>query len=188
MPAMRRLALAVAMLPLLAGAAHALSCDGVNVPDSASAGGASLVLNGAGIRKATFLNVHVYVAGLYLPAKAANADAIMAANGPWRLDLHFVRDVSASDIRGAWSEGFGKAGGANAALVGELNAKMVDFATGHVLGFIHEPGKGVALNVNGTAVPALGGPEFASALLKVFIGAEPPNAGLKVGLLGGACS
>lgn len=185
---MRRFALAVAMLPMLAGAAGAMSCDGVSVPDSATVGGSSLVLNGAGIRKATFLKVHVYVAGLYLPAKAASADAIIAANGPWRLDLHFVRDVGASDIREAWSEGFGKAGGANAALVGELNAKMVDFAKGHVLGFIHEPGKGVALNVNGTAVPALGGPEFAAALLKVIIGAEPPNSELKVGLLGGACS
>ena len=179
--------LAVAGLLGLAAPAGAASCDNVQVPDSARAGAAGLVLNGLGIRKATFLKVHVYVAALYLPAKSTSGDAILQSGAPWRLSLHFVRSVSAGDIRGAFTEGFAKAGGAHQALIAELNGKMTDFASGHVLGFIHEAGKGVALDVNGTAYPAIGNADFASAFLRVFIGAEPPNPELKTGLLGGTC-
>jgi hypothetical protein len=54
-------------------------CLNVKVPDSAKAGGTDLVLNGLGIRKATFLNVKVYVAGLYLPQKSGEAGKIISA-------------------------------------------------------------------------------------------------------------
>ena len=78
-------------------------CLDVKVPDSVKAGGNDLVLNGLGIRKATFLNVKVYVAGLYLPQKSGDAGKIIGANQPWQLVLRFVRDVDASDIRDAWA-------------------------------------------------------------------------------------
>jgi hypothetical protein len=58
----------------LAAPAFGAQCLEVNVPDSAKAGAADLVLNGLGIRKATFLNVKVYVAGLYLSEKSNDAD------------------------------------------------------------------------------------------------------------------
>lgn len=171
--------------------ALAAECDGVKLPDSVQAGTTALTLNGMGIRKATFVKVHVYVAGFYLPAKSGSADAILRADQPWHLQLRFVRDVGASDIREAYREGFEKAAGSSfAALkqrVDDMNAKMVDFQKGHDLSFSHEPGKGTILNVNGRAYPAIAGADFASALLKVFIGPEPPNEELKTGLLGGRC-
>ena len=173
------------------GTALGAECDGVRLPDAAQAGSAGLMLNGMGIRKATFLKVHVYVAGLYLPAKSGNADAILGADQAWHLALHFVRDVGASDIREAYQEGFAKAaGGGLAALqprVDGMNAKMVDFKKGHELSFTHEPGKGTSMNVNGQRYPAIPGADFASALLKISIGPEPPNEELKAGLLGGRC-
>ena len=72
---------------------------------------ADLVLNGLGIRKATFLKVKVYVAGLYLTQKSADPAQILSANAPWQLSLHFVRDVDARDMREAFDEGFKKSAG-----------------------------------------------------------------------------
>jgi hypothetical protein len=61
-------ALASALLTLtpLAASAADNTCAGVSMPASAKAFGEPLVRNGVGVRQATFLNVDVYVAGLYL--------------------------------------------------------------------------------------------------------------------------
>src|SRR5262245_6919743 len=62
------LAFVMALLGSVIPGAPALGaeCLAVKVPDSVKTGGADLVLNGLGIRKATFLEVKVYVAALYL--------------------------------------------------------------------------------------------------------------------------
>ncbi len=187
------LALVMALSGFVIPGAPALGaeCLGVKVPDSMKAGGADLVLNGLGIRKATFLEVKVYVAALYLPQKANDGGKIIGANQPWQLALHFVRDVDASDIRDAFDEGFEKAaGGKFAALrprIDALNAQMVDFKKGQYVSFANDPAKGVAVDVNGAGGSAIEGADFAPALLAVWIGSEPPNEDIKSGLLGGKC-
>ncbi len=166
-------------------------CIAVKVPDSAKVGSADLVLNGLGIRKATFLNVEIYVAGLYLPRKSGDARKIIGANEPWQLELHFVHDVDASDIRDAFDEGFEKnAGDKLAALhprIEALNVQMVDFKEGQYVSFANDVAKGVAVDVNGASGSAIEGADFAAALLSIWLGPEPPNADLKSGLLGGKC-
>jgi Chalcone isomerase-like len=182
----------VVAAPIVLGApALGAECIEVKVPDSVKAGGADLVLNGLGIRKATFLEVKVYVAGLYLPQKSGDSGKIIGTNQPWQLVLHFVRDVDASDIRDAFGEGFTKnAGDKLAALqprIKVLNARMVDFKEGHYLSFANDAAKGVAVDVNGAGGGAIEGADFAAALLSVWLGPEPPNEDLKAGLLGGKC-
>jgi hypothetical protein len=166
-------------------------CIKVKIPDSVKASGTDLVLNGLGIRKATFLNVEVYVAGLYLPQKSGDPTKIIGANQPWQLVLRFVRDVDASDIRDAWEEGFKKNSGdklvALQPRIKTLNARMVDFKEGQYLAFTEDPAKGVAVDVNGASGGAIEGPDFANALLSIWLGREPPNDDLKSGLLGGKC-
>ena len=187
------LAFVAALLgPTILGApAFGAQCLEVKVPDSVKAGGADLVLNGLGIRKATFLNVNVYVAGLYLPQKSGDAGKIIGANEPWQLVLRFVRDVDASDIRDAWEEGFEKNAGDKLATlqprIKTLNARMVDFKEGQYLSFTDDPAKGVAVDVNGASGAAIEGADFANALLSIWLGREPPNEDLKSGLLGGKC-
>jgi hypothetical protein len=189
---LRRFALVVALAgPAIPGTpAIGAECLDVKVPDSVKAAGTDLALNGLGIRKATFLAVKVYVAGLYLPQKANDAGQIHAEQ-PWQLVLHFVRDADASDIRDAFDEGFEKAAGDKLAAlrprVDSLNARMIDFKKGQYLSFINDPAKGVAVDVNGAGGSAIEGGDFAAALLAVWIGKEPPNEDLKTGLLGGKC-
>jgi hypothetical protein len=178
--------------PFVLGApASGADCLAVKVPDSVEAGGAALVLNGLGIRKATFLNVKVYVAGLYLPQKSGDAEKIIGAKQPWQLVLRFVRDVDASDIRDAWEEGFEKNAGDKLATlqprIKTLNARMVDFKEGQYLSFTDDPAKGVVVDVNGASGAAIEGADFANALLSIWLGREPPNEDLKSGLLGGKC-
>ena len=69
---------AVAVGVWLAGAAIAADVGGVNVADKASVGGKELVLNGAGIR--TRMVCKDYVGSLYLPQKAADLVAVLAAS------------------------------------------------------------------------------------------------------------
>ena len=183
---------AVLSLTVVLGApAFGAECLQAKFPDSVNVGGADLVLNGLGIRKATLLAVKVYVAGLYLPKKSSDAGQILGANGPWQLVLRFVRDVDASDIRDAWNEGFEHAGAEKVASlrprIDALNARMVDFKKGQYLSFTNDPAKGVIVDVNGASGNAIEGADFATALLSIWIGREPPNEDIKTGLLGGKC-
>ena len=184
--------LTFALVAIVLGApVFGAECLKVKVPDSVKAGNTDLVLNGLGIRKATFVQVKVYVAGLYLPQKSGDATKIIGANQPWQLVLRFVRDVDASDIRDAWQEGFEKNSGDKLAAlqprIETLNARMADFKEGQYLSFTNDPAQGVAVDVNGAGGSAIKGADFAAALLAVWIGAEPPNEDLKAGLLGGKC-
>ncbi len=187
------LALVIALSALGVPGAPALGaeCRAVTFPDRVRAGETDLVLNGLGLRKATFLNVRVYVAGLYLPQKSSDAGQILGADRRWRLVLRFVRDLDASDIREAFEAGFKNAAGDRLAAlrprIAALNGMMVDFKEGQYLAFTSDPAKGVAVDVNGAGGGAIEGADFATALLAIWLGAKPPNQDLKSGLLGGPC-
>ena len=68
--------------------AHAASLAGVTLADTATVGGQPVVLNGMGLREKYFLDI--YVGGLYVPAKTASAAAILAADSPRRMVMHFL--------------------------------------------------------------------------------------------------
>lgn len=190
---LKALAFVVALFfPVALGAPTiAAECLGVKVPDSANVGNTNLVLNGLGPREATFLKVKVYVAGLYLPEKSSDAGHILGADKPWKLALHFVRDVDASDIRDAFESDFKNAAGDKLAALKQrietLNAAMIDFKEGHSLAFTNDPAKGVSVDVNGAGGPEITGADFSSTLLSIWIGSAPPNKELRTGLLGGKC-
>lgn len=182
----------VVAAPIALGApALGAECIGVQFPDSVKMGDADLALNGLGLRKATFLKVKVYVAGLYLPKKSGDGGLIAAANQPWKLVLHFVHDADASDIRDALDEGFKNAAGDKIdglrKRIDELKTRMVDFKESQYLAYSYDPTKGTIVDVNGAGAAAIEGADFAAALLTIWIGPEPPNKELKSGLLGGKC-
>lgn len=182
---------ALSLPPALAAPALGAECREVQFPDQATAGGTALVLNGMGLRKATFLKVKVYVAGLYLSEATGDAGRILGSNQPWRLVLRFLRDVDAPDIRDAFTEGFEKATGVIPdelrPRIDALNAMMTDFKEGDSLVFANDPQKGVTVEVNNAAVGTIEGADFSVAFLSIWLGPEPPNEDLKSGLLGGAC-
>ena len=84
----------------------ACECAGVEMQDSVTLDGRSPVLNGLGLRLATFVKVKVYVAGLYVPKQSDQAQALLGTDQPWHLVLSFLRSVDAEDMIKAWNEGF----------------------------------------------------------------------------------
>lgn len=178
----------IALLSLAATAAHAGTKAGVTMPDTIAVGDKQLILNGMGLREATWLKIDVYVAGLYLEHVSSDASAIVASAQTMRLVLHFVRDVDRSDIVKAWNEGF--AGNATVKLaairpqIDRLNSWMGDCADGSTLTFTYEPGKGVAVDVGTTRKGVIEGADFARSLFAIWLGPKPPTSALRKGLLG----
>jgi hypothetical protein len=178
-------------LVLGAGAAQGRECNGVSFLDRVETEAGRLELNGLGLRKATMFEVKVYVAALYLAGKSAEATAILDANAPKQLVLHFVRDVDAETLNKAWDVGFEKNAVGRlpdlATRIAAFKALMVEMKSGREMQLLHAPGVGVHVAVEGASKGTIQGDDFARALFAMWLGASPANPSLKVGLLGGVC-
>jgi hypothetical protein len=183
------LPLVVLLSSISADFAWARDLGGVSMPDQKTVGGKSLVLNGMGIREATMFKVDVYVAGLYLEAKSQDAAAILASPETKQVDLNFVRDVGAKDIREAWSKSLKNNCATDCAAVTpkfeKLNAAMEDMKNGDVMSFSFLKDK-TEITVKGKAPLTIEGADFARVMLASWLGPNPPNEGLKRGMLGGS--
>ena len=102
-----------------------------------------------------------------------------------------MHNVSDDDLKKGWEEGFEHNAKEQLPALKEriemLQGWMADMKSGQRLTFIHKPGAGLQVEVNGTVKGTIPGDDFATAFLSIWLGAHPPNPGLKSGLLGGAC-
>ncbi|MDX1440558.1 MAG: chalcone isomerase family protein [Rubricoccaceae bacterium] len=182
---------AILTIVLGLGTVHAKECEGVSFPEQMKSEGVALKLNGLGLRQATIFNVDVYVAALYVTQPSKDANAILKSAAPKELILHFVRDVGSSDLSKGWHEGFeNNAKSQLPALKDRIEAfkgMMTDVKKGEVLRLTYKPGAGVRVEVNKAVKGTIKGDDFAQALFSIWLGPNPPNAGLKTGLLGGSC-
>lgn len=171
---------------LILSPVQAGSLAGVDFPDQVPVGGKDLVLNGIGLRTATVLKVKVYVMGLYLEDRSSDASAIITSGQNKRIDMRFVHKVTAKELRGGWTEGFEdnyKDVGSIRAEIEKFNASMRDVSDGDsiVLDFA---GDAVDVFINGKKIDSVKGNTFQQAVLSIWLGPEPPNQGLKKGILG----
>ncbi len=173
-------------LPAVAG-----TLEGVNLPDTVTVDGTTLQLNGMGVRikSVAFIKVKVYVAGLYLPAKSKDAGAILAADEPRRLVMHFLyKEVEADKLVEAWREGFANNSGASlSALKDRLDtfcALWPAMKSGETAVLTYLPGTGTKVEIKGKEVGVIPGKDFADATFAIWLGPKPPNPELKKGLLG----
>ncbi|HET7503721.1 MAG TPA: chalcone isomerase family protein [Kofleriaceae bacterium] len=182
------LLLSIATALAAPGRADAGKKAGVAMPDTLSVAHRTLVLNGMGLREATFLKIDVYVAGLYLEHVSSNPGRIVASDEVKRLVLRFVRDVDRDDILEAWHDGFQRNATVPLAMlkpqIAQLDAWMPGFDDGDTLVFTYVPGEGVTVEVNGARKGVLKGDDFARSLFSIWLGARPPTDELKRGLLG----
>ncbi len=175
-----------------ASLAYARECADITMPNSVEVAGSRLTLNGMGVREATAFNVNVYVAGLYLPERSRSASTILGGDGAFVLRMDFVRDVEAEQMRDAFDAGFqNNASGSVAALrsqITELKRLMPNISEGTRVTFTYVPGTGLTVRTGnrdrGTVADHA---QLRRAFLSLFIGSNPPNSGLKTGLLGGEC-
>ena len=176
-----------ATLPSLAA-----EVGGVKLEDSMTVAGKNLVLNGAGLRvKAIF---KVYALGLYLPEKKNTADGVLGLAGPKRFKIVMLRDLSGDEFGQAFLTGINKnldkdekSKFVNQLVkLGELFEEVGGLKKGDtILGDWN--GSNTAFQVNGKAVGSpLPDPAFYSAILRIWLGANPADSALKPALLGEA--
>ena len=176
------------MALLLSLTVAAAEVGGVKLDDKASLGGKDLVLNGAGIR--TKVVFKVYVASLYLPAKAANLAGVLAA-GPRRVQLNMLRDLSADDLAGALADGIKETSSPEQAIAVKAQTDQLlsvmksvgQVKTGDVLTLDFVGGE-TRVSFNGQSKGVIAGEPFNAALMRIWLADKPVQADLKKAMLG----
>lgn len=171
---------------LLSLSAPAATLAGVTLPDTATVGGQSLVLNGVGLREKFFFDI--YVGGLYLPAKTTSASEAIDQDVPKRIVMHFMySEVTAAQLVEAYVEGTAKnpAAVAQAENLKKLHGWMEAVHPGDEVVLDYVPGAGTTVTVKGTVKGTIPGADFMKVLWAVYLGPNPPTGALKSGMLGG---
>jgi hypothetical protein len=158
------------------------------MPDSLQAGGAALLLNGAGVRTKYFMDL--YVGGLYLKQQQGDAEKIIAGDEPMAIRLHIISSLITSEkMEAATREGFINATvGATAPLAGRIESFIGVFREKihkeDVYDFVYAPGAGTKISKNGKLKTTSEGIDFKKALFGIWLCAKPAQASLKEQMLG----
>ena len=160
---------------------------GVKMPDTVTAEGKTLKLNGAGLRKKVVFKV--YVAGLYLETPSKDAAAIVSSDQIKSMRLSILRSLKGKQITEAIEEGFEKNSkaqlGALRARLDKFNAMFPDVVEGDQIGMTYVPGKGTIVTAKGVEKGVIEGKDFADELFSVWLGPNPVQEDLKKALLRG---
>lgn len=157
----------------------------------AQVAGTDLLLNGAGVRAVAWFKA--FAAGLYLARPARSTQEATAQAGPKRLQLRMLRELPAVEFNKAVHKGVAR--NVSVAQLQALQVRLDQFGAqvdalgklkpGDVVDLDHEPGRGMAMRLNGTLRGvAIAGDDFYVALLLSFLGDQPYDPKLKAGLLG----
>ncbi len=191
MIAMNRFTLKALLASALLAVCFSAQADMPKFDDTAKVGGATLKLNGQGMR--TKFVVKVYAAALYLPEKKTSVADIMKLEGPRRVTLVMQRDVSSDDFGQAFMTGLNNNLDktekskivSQISKFGEMFAMLESLKKGDVLHLDWIPGSGTQCELNGKkigeVVPDL---LFYNAVLRIWLGDKPVDSSLKPALLG----
>ena len=175
----RRAILALVPLGLACAPVGAAAQD---FPRVAEAAGRRLLLNGVGARR--YLGFEVYRAALYLERPSGDAAAILASAGVKLIRVRYARDVGLDSVTAAWEEAFAAACGGGCPVPEPLRRWLRPIAAGDEETYSFLP-DAAELSANSAAPARVPGAAASRALLATWIGAHPPTAALKRGLLGG---
>ncbi len=184
-------AAALAMLCATASAMASQEINGVKVEDSAMVAGTKLQLNGAGTRyKAVF---KVYVGELYTTQKVSSLDELIAAPGPKRLTMTFLREIEAGPFGKLLTRGVedNVPKSEMSKLIPGL-LRMGDIFTvnkalmpGDIIYLDWIPGTGMVVTAKGKVQgEPFKEPEFFRAIMSIWFGPQPADFKLKDALLG----
>ena len=106
------------------------------------------------------------------PAPAERASGFGALSGPSRPDAE--TEQKTRELR-------------RMQRVATLNTWLSDMKTGQRLTFVRQPGERIKVVVGGVLKGTVPGDDFSRVFMSIWLGAAPPSAGLRAGLLGGPC-
>lgn len=159
----------------------------VEFPEALKIEGKDLVLNGAGIRKATFFKVKVYVAGLYLSKKETDAAKIVSQEGVKQINMQFLMGVDRKKLTDAWTKSLSQHCPADCSNVkngiAKMNTYMRSVRKKDRFEFTIFPDKVIPV-IKGEKKEAVMGADFVQAFLKVYVGPKEIDPGMAKGLRG----
>ncbi|MBI2732692.1 MAG: chalcone isomerase family protein [Aquabacterium sp.] len=189
-------AAASTLLPWATPASAAVELEGVELPETTTAYGHKLVLNGAAVRKRGYFKADV--TALYLPEKRTTPDGIYKLDGVRRIQLNILREFTSSTIsriflsdfkQSATEEEFKKLIGP-IGQIGAAYANVKKVSKGDVVNLDWVPGQGWMATHNGKALTGDSGTTMAikdelafQIYLRMYIGPAAPEE-LRNGLLG----
>lgn len=166
---------------------NAKSIKGVEIPEKLNLDSKELILNGAGIRKATLFKVKVYVSSLYLIKRESDATKIINQEGVKQLNMQFLMGLNRKKLTDAWTKSLRehcpkdcselKAG------LSKLNSYMKSVRKKDRFEFTIYPNKVLAV-IKGEKKEAILGKSFVQAFLKVFVGPKEIDEGMAKSLRG----
>lgn len=162
------------------------------VPPTVRVEGVDLVLNGAGLRNFMFFDV--YVMALYLPKRVIDAHAVLRQDLPRRLQITFLRDVTAERDVDFLMDGLVENNTPDelAVIQPQLDhffrivRGMGKVAKGGVVQLDYLPNVGTRVWLNQRLLGTVAGAAFNRSVLKIWLGDHPTQADLKRALLGEA--
>ena len=165
--------------------AWGLKIGGKVLPDKMKAGENELFLNGAGLRKK--LIIKVYAGALYLKESCSDANAIIEADEPTAVKMHFIyKAVAPEKLIEAWNTGFGKSDISN--LREEIkifNSYFTEDAKKNdIYDIIYIPEEGTSVYMNNEMKGTIPGLEFKKAVFSIWLGEETELPKLKKAMLG----
>src|SRR5471030_1366236 len=149
--------------------------------------------NGAGLR--TKFLFKVYAMGLYLQDKKTTTADILASQGPRRVNLVMMRELTSEEFGNAFMAGLNaNSDQAERTKVlpqtmkfGEMFAQISALKKGDVLTMDWLPGEGTQCMLNGKKIgDMVPDVAFYNAILRIWIGDKPVDSSLKPALLGAA--
>lgn len=184
------LAVSLALWGGLPASGHAVEVEGVHFDDTVALGGATLSVNGTGLREVYI--VKTWVAALYTPGPVRSAQALIADPGPRRLAISLLADVSIDRIARGILDAIRR--NHDPLLLASIDAQIKAFvATLRAIGptqkgdrltlDLAEGSTRVSFNDMMVGEP-IAGLLFRDALLRAFVGAQPIDVDLQRGLLG----
>lgn len=154
-----------------------------------------MTLTGVGLRTKTFLKVKVYAVGLYVaastlagplamhkgkPKTAAFYKDLVWGDFPKQIHMKFVRDLSASQIQGAFHETLEAA---EKAKVDAFTSYFGDIKSGQDCVLQWAPGGTLETTIAGIAKPPIADKTFAAAVFSIWLGEKPIQDDVKQDLV-----
>ncbi len=187
----RTMMLAGALMGVTPLAFAAPDIAGVKVDDEVTLANQKLVLNGAGIR--TKFVISVYVCALYLREKRHTTAEVLALPGAKKVAVTMLREISSDDLGDALLSGMRHNStpeqttkiGLQLVQLGQLFGSIPRLKKGDTFSLDYVPEIGTTIIVNGKpALDPLPDPAFFEAILRIWLGDNPADSGLKPLLLG----
>lgn len=184
-----RILLAAFSLFTVLASANALQIEGVTVPAQTTVSGATLQLNGAGVRTVTlaFVPIKAYVASFFAPTPLRTAAAVTPSAGPFQFNFTFLQGVGQGQVTDAWNAQFKASASYSYPGLAADQAKFVGFFGPLKKGGVETveiDGNETRVYDNGSLKGTVEGADFQKAFLSLWFGSNPVQASLKSALLG----